>query len=139
MGQTTSIRETTLGQSVVGYTFQSLCDLTYNYYTDEQCYYLQASNYATSTNILLKPVTFTVVDIFVKKTDIGSTRLYLELIIDSCKLTMGKILAHPEDIGFTVPRKERDKTKYWLDSTNYGTTDVDQVMRCRRDMLKILD
>lgn len=132
MGQT-SIKDTVLGQSVVGYTFKTLGNLTYNYYDDEQCYYLGLGD-----NNLDTPIKFKVIDIFVKKLDIGGIHLYLELKIDDNTLN-GKILARPTNIGFNVPQKQRDTTKYWLDPNNYGTTDVDQVMHLKRSMLELVE
>lgn len=135
MGQT-SIKDTVLGQSVVGYTFQTTMNLKYTYYHDEKCSYAELTNNNTN-DIFIAPVIFKVIDIYVKKIGIGDTYLILKIKIDN--YIDGVMFARPENIGFIVPQKPRDREKYWLDKTNYSTNDVDQVMKMKRHLIEMID
>lgn len=135
MGQT-SIKDTVLGQSVVGYTFQTTMNLKYTYYHDEKCAYAELTNNNTN-DIFIAPVIFKVIDIYVKKIGIGDTHLLLKIKIDN--YIDGIMFARPDAIGFVVTQKPRDREKYWLDKTNYSTNDVDQVMKMKRHLIEMID
>lgn len=130
----TSIKHTPLGQSLIGYTFKTKSDLYYKYCDYEKCYYLDTIGY---DKLLNHPITFKVVDIYINK-GLGDYSLYIELQIDNNDF-FGKIKANPEDIGFTIPQKHRDKELYFYDRHNTFSIDNEQYIHYKGNVLELIE
>lgn len=133
MGQT-SIKDTILGQSIIGYQLKT--KIPYSYHTEGKRNYLSCHNSVNNNyKILLPPLTLKVTDIVMQK-GLGDIYLYLEVMLETYD-TKALIMITPHQ-GLDCERIKERTNEWFIDPEYYGTYDVNKPIHIKRDMLEII-
>jgi hypothetical protein len=130
MGQT-SIKDTILGQSIIGYQLKT--KVPYYFYKDGNTNYLSIYN---NDKVLLPPLLFRVTNVFMQK-GLGDIYLYLEVMLESHH-TKALMMIKPEYGCYCDYIERKSKGFDFFDTAYYGTYDVTKPIHIKRNMLEII-